>query len=154
MTEIIIERISEVNGEVLEAAQRLAPLLDSSNQVNLSVEYLEQVVNSPDSYWLTARKAKDTRIIGLANLIILPVLTNVRSSLECVVVDEGARGVGVGTALCAEAKKIADERGVNTLRAAASRTNTASQTMLRKFGFIVETSMDYFEYSIQKGSRF
>lgn len=59
MSDIIIDRITEVTSEVFMSAQRLAPYLASSNQVDLSVEYLQQIVRNPDNYWLVARTRED-----------------------------------------------------------------------------------------------
>jgi len=151
---ITIERITEITSEVLEAATMLAPQLGSANQVTITEDYLQRIVRNPDNYWLMARRASDSKFIGMASLIIMPMPTNIRSSLENVVVDEAARGMGAGTALCQQALQIADEEGVNTLRAAASKTNTASLRMLEKAGFHVEDTMHYFELSIHRGPRF
>jgi ribosomal protein S18 acetylase RimI-like enzyme len=154
MTEITIERITAISDEVVAAAQLLTPQLESSNQVAITAQYLERVIGNPDNIWLMARQAKDARLIGMASLVIMATPTNVRASLENVVVDSEVRGIGAGVALCMAAKVIADEQNVNTLRAAASKNNAASQRMLQKAGFDIETSMDYFELSIAKGPRF
>lgn len=153
MIEVTVYRVTTISDEVLAAAQLLAPQLESSNQVNITPEYLERIISSPDNVWLMARRTADNKLIGMASLVIMPMPTNIRANLENVVVDRGARDIGAGIALCAAAKDIADEQNVNTLRAAASKSNAASQRMLQKAGFEVETSMDYLELIIVKGSR-
>lgn len=154
MSELTIERVITISDEVVVAAQLLAPQLDSSNQVTITPDYLERIISNKDNFWLMARRAADARLIGMASLIIMPMPTNVRASLENVIVDSEARGTGAGTALCLAAKSIANEQHVNTLRAAASKNNAASLKMLQKAGFEVETNMDYFELCIVKGPRF
>jgi ribosomal protein S18 acetylase RimI-like enzyme len=154
MSQVTIERVTEISEEVFEAACLLAPQLESPNQVGITTEYLERIISNPDNVWLMARRAADVKLIGMASLVVMPMPTNVRASLENVVVDSNARGIGAGTALCLAAKDIAYEQNVNTLRAAASKNNAVSQKMLKKTGFDVETSMDYFELSIIKGPRF
>lgn len=150
----MVERITEVTPEVLDAAQKLASQLGSSNQVTITAGYLRRIVRNPDHHWLMARRFSDNKLIGMASLIIMPIPTNVRSSLENLVVDESARGQGVGTILCAEAKRIADKQGVNALRAAAAKTNAASKRLLEKAGFTLENSLDYYQQSIHRGPRF
>ena len=154
VAEVTIERVTTISDEIVVAAQLLAPQLESSNQVSITSDHLERIISNPDNIWLMARRIADAKLIGMASLVIMPMPTNIRASLENVVVDSEARGVGAGIALCLAAKDIANEQNVNTLRAAASKNNTASQEMLRKAGFKVETSMDYFELSIAKGPRF
>ena len=154
MTELSIERIVDITPEVLAAAQHLSPQLESSNQVAITQEYFERIVSNQDNVWLMARRASDAKYIGMASLVIMAMPTNIRACLENVVVDESARGLGAGTALCEAAKEIANEQNVNTLRAAASKNNVASQRMLQKAGFEVETNLDYFELGIHKGPRF
>jgi len=135
MSEVTIERVTIISDEVVVAAQLLAPQLESSNQVNIPSEYLERIISNPDSVWLMAGREADAKLIGMASLVIMPMPTNIRASLENVVVDSEARGIGAGTALCMAAKEIANEQNVNTLRAAASKNNVESQRMLRKVGF-------------------
>lgn len=154
MSDFSIERITEVNDEVIEAAKRLAAQLNSSNQGEITPQYLERVVANPDHHWLMARNEEDARLVGMASLFIMAVPTNVRSSLENVVVDESARGRGVGHALHRRAFEIADAQGVNTLRTATWNQNTASKEMLADLGLRAETDLTYYEWDIQQGSRF
>ncbi len=154
MSDFSIERITKVNDEVVEAAERLALQLDSSNQGTITPTYLERVVANPDHYWLMARNEKDARLVGMASLFIMAVPTNVRSSLENVVVDESARGRGIGQALHLRAREIANEQGVNTLRTATWNQNTASKEMLKDLGLDIETDLTYYEWDIQQGPRF
>lgn len=154
MSNVLVERVTEITPEVLEAATRLTPQLESSNQVTIDEVYLQRIVDNPDNYWLMARRESDAKLIGMASLVIMPMPTNIRSSLENVVVDESARGEGAGTSLCEAAKSIADGQNVNTLRAAASKTNKASLRMLEKAGFTIDDSMHYQELSIHRGPRF
>ena len=151
---IFINRITTVTPGVIEAARRLASLLGSGNQANISADYLSKITDSPNTHWLGATLLNDSRIIGMATLTIMPMMTNIRAGLESVVVDESVRGFGIATELCKEARVIADSLGVNTLRAAAMKDNVPSLGMLEKLGFEIETSMHYLELDIQQGPRF
>jgi len=153
MTNISIERITSVDDEVLEATKRMVPQLGSSSQVEVTEAYLEGITANPDNYWLMARRAADARLIGMASLIIMRVPTNVRASLENLAVDEHARGLGVGVALCLEAKEISDGEGANTLRAMVLQQNGPSKAMLERAGFQPAKSLDYYELNIHEGPR-
>ncbi|MHB1864705.1 MAG: GNAT family N-acetyltransferase [Candidatus Saccharimonadales bacterium] len=154
MSEFGVERITEITAEVFEAANRLAPQLESPSQVNITEAYLQRIVDNPEYHWLMARRTDDSRLIGMACLIMLPFPTNIRTTLENVVVDKDTRQQGVGTALCEEAKRIALEQGANGIRAAAAKTNVASKSMLEKAGFPVDDVMDHYELWLKRGARF
>ncbi|MES2630833.1 MAG: GNAT family N-acetyltransferase [Patescibacteria group bacterium] len=148
-----IERITKITDDIVEAAQRLALQLHSPNQGTITPEYLEKMVSNPDHYWLVAR-TDEGRIIGMASLFIMRVPTNIRSSLENVVVDEASRSLGIGHALHKKAFEIADEQGVNTLRTATWKENTAVKSMLAELGFEIDTDLTYYEGDIHQGARF
>ncbi len=154
MNDFSIERITKIDDEVTEAAKRLASQLNSPNQGTITPKYLERVVSNPDLHLLMARNEDDARLVGMASLFIMAVPTNIRSSLENVVVDESARGRGIGHALHRRAFEIANEEGVNTLRTATWNQNVASKEMLAELGLEVETDLTYYEWDIQQGPRF
>ena len=154
MGELSIERVTDITPEVIEAATRLSEQLGSSDQVTISEDYLQRIVDNPDYFWLVARRHEDARIIGMASLVMVPFPTNIRTTLENIVVDKEARLKGVGTALCDVAKIIAFQNGANSVRAAAKKTNEASKGMLRKAGFPVDDVVDHFELWLYKGPRF
>lgn len=154
MSKFVIKEVREIDYALLSAARDLSSLLTSSNQVTLTKSYLELMVANPCNYWLVAQETTTRKYLGMASLVIMHMPTNVRASLENVAVLPSEAGKGIGTALCFEAKRIADENEVNTLRAAALKNNTASLRMLEKAGFVVEDSMDYLECSISRGPRF
>lgn len=154
MSEVTIERITEVTPEILEAAQTLAPQLGSANQVTITADYLKRIVNNPDYYWLMARRTSDARLIGMASLVILPFPTNIRTTLENIVVDESARGNGTGTALCEEAIRIADGEKVNAIRTSIAKTNIPSQHMVEGVEFPIDEVIQHYEKELYRGPRF
>lgn len=151
---IEVYRITSVTPEVIEATERLTSLLKSDNQATIGDKYLKYIIDSPNTYWLGAGFEENPKIIGMAVLTIMPMITNVRAVLENVVVDESARKQGVGSALCLEAMDIANRHNVNTLRADVSKTNSTSLKMFEKLGFEIKTYLNYLEFDIQQGNRF
>ncbi len=154
MSDFSIERIKEITPEVFEAANRLALQLESPSQVTITEDYLHRIVSNPEAHWLMARRTEDARFVGMAVLYILPLPTNVRTSLENIVVDEDARERGVGIALCEEAKRIALYEGANGIRAAAAKINIASQRMLESAGLPVDEVTKHYELWLRRGTRF
>jgi ribosomal protein S18 acetylase RimI-like enzyme len=152
MSEVAIERVTEITPEVFDAVNRLAPQLHSPSQVTITEEYLQRGLANPNYFWLMARRSANPRFIGMASLVMLPFPTNVRTTLENIVVDEESRGLGVGTLLCEEAKRIAFEQGANSIRAAIANTNSASRKMLENAGFPLDTVCEHFELWFEKAA--
>jgi GNAT superfamily N-acetyltransferase len=129
-------RISEVSSEsvdVLDAMQHLVRQLSSSAQAP-GASALEEMIGSPATRLLVARDEEDA-IIGMLTLAVFRIPTGVRAWIEDVVVDEDARGAGVGEALTREAIRIAGESGARTVDLTSRRERQAANRMYRKLGF-------------------
>src|SRR4029453_13958185 len=85
-----------VTPEIVEAITRLLPQLSRSAPPPTAAQ-LEEIVTSPTSYLLVVRV--DGQIVGSLTLVVFRIPTGVRAWIEDVVVDEAARGTGVGEAL-------------------------------------------------------
>jgi ribosomal protein S18 acetylase RimI-like enzyme len=138
------EIIEEVTDEVLEAAQKYTPEIRSINQVPITKEWLERIVNSDSTFLLTAKE--EGKIIGLAVLVVYPTLINPRALLETLVVDPESRRKGAGRKLLVKAIEEARNRKVNTLRLATGKENVASNALFKEMGG--ELSEDYNWYVI------
>ncbi|MCB1017290.1 MAG: GNAT family N-acetyltransferase, partial [Acidimicrobiales bacterium] len=77
-----------------EAFDRLVPQLSSSNPPPTD-DGLRHIIESPASILLVARDDAG-RILGSLTLVVFPIPTGIRAWIEDVVVDEAARGRGVG----------------------------------------------------------
>jgi ribosomal protein S18 acetylase RimI-like enzyme len=66
---------------------------------------------------------------------VFRIPTGVRAWIEDVVVDERARGAGVGEALTREAIRMGDESGARTVDLTSRREREAANRMYRKLGF-------------------
>ena len=111
--------------ELVEAFARLVPQLSATTGPP-GRKALEEIVGSSAITLLVAR-AEGT-IVGTLTLAMFPIPTGFRAWIEDVVVDEAARGKGVGGALTTEAiglARAADTdrwlRGMNKLQ---TRTET------------------------------
>jgi GNAT superfamily N-acetyltransferase len=95
--------------ELLAALRRLVPQL-SGTAAPLDAEELRRIVSSPASHLLVAHD-RAGEIVGTLTLALFPIPTGVRAWIEAVVVDESARGQGVGQALVRDALERARQAG-------------------------------------------
>jgi ribosomal protein S18 acetylase RimI-like enzyme len=129
-------RVSEVSAasvDVLDALQRLVRELSSSAAKPHAAE-LEEIIGSPVTRLIVARDRED-EVIGMLTLALFRIPTGLRAWIEDVVVDQRARGEGVGEALTREAIRIARESGARTIDLTSNRSREAANRMYRKLGF-------------------
>jgi ribosomal protein S18 acetylase RimI-like enzyme len=124
-----------VDGELIEAMQRLVPQLSSSAPV-LGPEQLQEIVASPCTTLLLARdRGQRDRIVGTLTLAVFRIPTGVRAWIEDVVVDSTERGKGVGEALSHEAVRIARSQGARTVELTSRPSREAANRLYRRIGF-------------------
>ena len=104
--------MDSVSAELVEAFARLLPQLSSSASPT-SLDELEAIVASPATSLIVARDGE--QILGTLTLAVFRIPTGVRAWIEDVVVDEGARGRGVGEALTLRAVELASAAGARSV---------------------------------------
>lgn len=129
-----------VTDEVVEAFARLIPQLSSSNPAP-SRDQLEALVASEASTLFVARV--DGRIVGSLTLATFRIPTGVRAWIEDVVVDEAARGHGVGEALNRAALDRAREHGAITVELTSRPSREAANRLYQRMGFVVRDTNVY-----------
>ena len=137
---IVVEVLSEVTGEVVEAFGRLLPQL-SSNATPLDGDALAAIVAAPASTVLLARI--DGAIVGTLTLAMFPIPTGVRAWIEDVVTDQAARGQGVGEALTMEAIRLARGAGARTVDLTTRPSREAAGRLYERLGFVRRDSRLY-----------
>jgi ribosomal protein S18 acetylase RimI-like enzyme len=128
-----VHEVDRVSSDLVEAVAALVGQLSSSARGPSSDE-LEEIVASPASRLLVARDG-DGRLLGTLTLALFRIPTGLRAWIEDVVVDEGARGRGVGEALNREALRIAGEAGARTVDLTSRPNREAANRLYRKIGF-------------------
>ena len=132
---IQISEVTEVTPEVVEAFARLIPQLSSSNPPPGEAE-LKAIVTSRASVLLIARDpADDDRIVGSLTLILFRIPTALRAWIEDVVVDESARGEGVGEALTLAALDRAADAGARRVDLTSRPSREAANRLYTRLGF-------------------
>ena len=93
---IVVNIADRATPELVDAMARLIPQLSSSNPPPTKDE-LAAIIASDSCDVLIARDGD--AIVGSLTLVVFPIPTGIRAWIEDVVVDEAARGKGVGEAL-------------------------------------------------------
>ena len=129
---VTVEVLREVTDEVVEAFGRLIPQLSKSTAPPDRAT-LDRIVGSPSATVLIART--DGKIVGSLTLIMFSIPTGLRARIEDVVVDESARGQGIGEALSLEAISIAQAAGARNVDLTTRPARVAAGRLYEKIGF-------------------
>jgi len=127
-----ISVVDSVSDSLVEAFGRLLPQL-SSAAAPLSHAELESIVASPATSLLVAREGD--AVLGTLTLAVFRIPTGVRAWIEDVVVDESARGRGVGEALTLDAVVRARAAGARSVELTSRPTRGAANRLYRRLGF-------------------
>jgi ribosomal protein S18 acetylase RimI-like enzyme len=135
-----VEVADVVTAELVEAFGRLIPQL-SSTAKPLSREALVRVLSDDANTVLIARA--EGRVVGTLTLVIFALPTGLRARIEDVVVDEAARGKGVGAVLTQEALRLARELGARTVDLTSRPSRQAANRLYERLGFEARDSRVY-----------
>ena len=135
-----VEEIRHFTDEILNAAGRLLPQLSRSAKP-LDRAAVMNIVDCPTNTVFVART--DDGIVGMLTLVMFPIPSGLRARIEDVVVDECARGQGVGMALTESAIQAAHQRGARTLDLTSRPDRTAANRLYERLGFRPRESRVY-----------
>ena len=134
-----IEIAPAATDELLEAVTRLLPLLSKSAPQTL--DELNAMVTAEGSDLFVARV--DGRIVGVLTLATYRTLTGVKAWIEDVIVDESARGHGVGDALNRAAIDEVRRRGIDGVDLTSRPSREAANRLYQRIGFEQRTTNVY-----------
>jgi ribosomal protein S18 acetylase RimI-like enzyme len=143
---IVIYEATEVNDELVDAFVRLIPQLSTSSAPTSSAE-LAAIAGSEASILFMARDASG-RIVGSLTLAVFRIPTGVRAWIEDVVVDDGARGAGVGEALVGAAVERARALDARTVDLTSRPSREAANRLYVRLGF-EERSTNVYRISLE-----
>ena len=144
---ISIDQVHNVDDEIVEAFAVLIPQLSRSNPAP-DRETLQDIASSEASTLLIARNSEQGgRIVGSMTLAMFRIPTGLRAWIEDVVVDEGARGMGVGRLLNERALEIAKDAGARTVDLTSRPSREAANRLYQRLGF-VERETNVYRYEI------
>ena len=128
-----VERAHQVSPELLEALQRLLPQLSPGRQLPTTAE-LKELMAAHGSTLLLARDEYG-HIVGTLTLVVFRTTTELRARIEDVVVDESARGKGLGEQLVKEALRLAQERGARSVSLTSRADRESANRLYGRVGF-------------------
>jgi len=136
-----IQIASTVTEKLYDAFQRLVPQLTKNNPPP-SRDDLLALLRSGSSTLLVAR-ADEGRILGAANLTVYRAPTGIRAIIEDVIVDESARGQGLGEALVRRCLELAREKGAPSVTLTSNPKREAANRLYQRMGFIKRETNAY-----------
>ena len=139
-----IEIVEHPTAEVVEALARLLPQLSSATPPD-SAELA--VIMSSGSTLFVARV--DGRIVGSLTLVMYRIPTGLKAWIEDVVVDESARGHGVGEALSQAALEEARRHGAKAVSLTSRPSRDAANRLYQRIGFVARDTNVY-RYSLEE----
>lgn len=128
-----IEIVTEVGDDLVTAFERLIPQLSSSAPPPGRAG-LEAIVGNANCALFVARI--DGAIVGSLTLAMYPLPTCVKAWIDDVVVDETARGHGVGEALNRAALEEARRRGAKEVDLTSRPQREAANRLYVRLGFV------------------
>jgi len=130
---VTVEVATQVTPELVQAFDRLIPQLSSSSTLPTEVELSE--LTASDATTLFLARSEDGPIVGTLTLCTFRIPTGVRAWIEDVVVDDAARGQGVGKALTQAALGEARRQGARTVDLTSRPSREAANRLYRALGF-------------------
>jgi ribosomal protein S18 acetylase RimI-like enzyme len=128
-----VEEATALSGELVAAIASLVRQL-SSSAAPPSEQELEAIVSSPSTRLLVARDAGGG-IVGTLTLALFRIPTGMRAWIEDVVVDEVARGRGVGQLLTRAALELAEDQGARSVDLTSRPSREAANRLYERLGF-------------------
>ena len=127
-----VEAVHRVTGELVDATGRLLPQL-SESAPPVDADGLAQITSHQATTLFVARS--DGVIVGMLTLVTFPLVTGLRARIEDVVVDQDARGQGVGTALTRAAIDQARRQGARSVDLTSRASRVAANRLYQQLGF-------------------
>jgi ribosomal protein S18 acetylase RimI-like enzyme len=128
-----IEIVAEATDEILDAVTSLVKQL-SPGAPEPAMDRLNDIIDSRCTTLFLARDEQGA-IVGMLILAVYNISTGLRVWIEDVVVDEKARGKGIGEALCRKAIEEAREIGAKTIELTSRPSREAANHLYQRLGF-------------------
>jgi ribosomal protein S18 acetylase RimI-like enzyme len=140
---ISVRAATEVSEGLVESFARLIPQLSSSSPPPTASELLS-IIDNPNSVLFIAEVERDgvLSVVGSLTLAFYRIPTGLKAWIEDVVVDESARGHGVGEALNLAAIDESRQRGAKNVSLTSRSSREAANRLYQRLGFtLYETNL-------------
>jgi len=129
---VIVEQLTEADENLVAVVARLLPQLTEA-RTPPTLEKLQETVTSQQ---LLVVRDDGGAIIGMTTLVLYRVASGLKGRIEDVIVDESARGRGIGDTLVREAMRRASEAGVLMLELNSMPYREAANRLYKRLGFV------------------
>ncbi len=129
---IEISELIEADEETLSSVNHLLPQLSGSAQL-ISLERLQTLASSESTRLYLAKEGD--HIHGMLSLVVFGIPTGTKAWVEDVVVDDGARGKGVGKSLMRHAIEQAQQLGAKAVDLTSRPSREAANKLYQSLGF-------------------
>ena len=127
-----IEELTDFSAQALDAINGLLPQL-SPSAVALDESDLRNIVDSESTKLFLA--IDEDGVFGMLSLVLFRISTGRKAWVEDVVVDEKARGRGVGKLLTEHAIQVAREHGAHSVDLTSRPSREAANALYQRVGF-------------------
>jgi len=127
-----IEELTDFSAQALDAINGLLPQL-SPSVVVLEESDLRNIVDSESTKLFLA--IDEDGVFGMLSLVLFRIPTGRKAWVEDVVVDEKARGRGVGKLLTEHAIQVAREHGAHSVDLTSRPSREAANALYQRVGF-------------------
>ena len=138
---INISELTETSSSVLQSINELLPQLSSSAQV-ISMDRLSELVES-DNTLIFIGTDESGQILGMLSLIVMKIPTGNKAWIEDVVVDQSARGKGMGKALMNHALEKAKELAVKSVDLTSRPSRETANMLYQSLGYQIRETNVY-----------
>jgi ribosomal protein S18 acetylase RimI-like enzyme len=138
---INISELTETSSSVLQSINELLPQLSSSAQV-ISMDRLSELVES-DNTLIFIGTDESGQILGMLSLIVMKIPTGNKAWIEDVVVDQLARGKGMGKALMNHALEKAKELAVKSVDLTSRPSREKANMLYQSLGYQIRETNVY-----------
>ncbi len=138
---INISELTEASSSVLQSINELLPQLSSSAQV-ISMDRLSELVES-DNTIIFLGTDDNGQILGMLSLIVMKIPTGNKAWIEDVVVDQSARGKGMGKALMDHALERAKKLAVKSVDLTSRPSRESANMLYQSLGYQIRETNVY-----------
>ena len=138
---INISELTETSSSVLQSINALMPQLSSSAKV-ISMDRLSELVES-DNTIIFIGTDESGQILGMLSLIVMKIPTGNKAWIEDVVVDQSARGKGMGKALMNHALEKAKELAVKSVDLTSRPSREKANMLYQSLGYQIRETNVY-----------
>ena len=136
-----IYEATQVDDELTAAFQHLLPQLSPTARIPTRAQ-IQEMIDSPAVTLLLARA--EGGLVGMLTLVAFRTPTGQHAWIEDVVVDEAARGKGIGEALTRAALERAKTMGVGVVNLTSRPAREAANRLYVRLGFQLRHTNVYF----------